>query len=99
MLKGECLFLNYKYQTPLKSNEQNFSTHCIIMSKKEVFCVLVLLGVSGVLSQVTEDAIENITNQTAILKPLVKGTNASFGQLMDDIDATVARIDTTTSNM
>ena len=69
------------------------------MSKKEFFCVLVLLGVSGVLSQVTEDAIENITNQTAILKPLVEGTNASFGQLMDDIDATVARIDTTTSNM
>ena len=69
------------------------------MCQKEVFCVLVLLGMSAVFSQVTEDAIENITNQTAILKPLVEGTNASFGQLMDAIDATVARIDTTTSNM
>ena len=49
--------------------------------------------------QITEDTIENITNQTEALKPLVEGTNATFGELLDSIDETVLMINTDSSEM
>ena len=69
------------------------------MAIKVFFCVLLVLGASGVFSQVTEDTIESITNQTEALKPLVEGTNATFGELLDAINETVSKVDTKASTM
>ena len=69
------------------------------MASKLFFCTLMLFGLSAVFGQITEDTIENITNQTEALKPLVEGTNATFGELLDSIDETVMTINTDTSEM
>ena len=69
------------------------------MASKLFFCTLMLFGLSAVFGKITEDTIENITNQTEALKPLVEGTNATFGELLDAIDETVLTINTTTSEM
>ena len=69
------------------------------MANKLFFCTLILFVLSAVSGQITEGTIENITNQTEALKPLVEGTNATFGELLDAIDETVLTINTTTSEM
>ena len=69
------------------------------MASKLFFCTLMLFGLSAVFGQITEDTIENITNQTEALKPLVEGTNATFGELLDAINETVSKVNTTASTM
>ena len=69
------------------------------MANKLFFCTFVFLGASAVYGQITTSTIENITGQTATLRPLVVGTNATFGTLLSMIDATVGRINTATSTM
>ena len=69
------------------------------MAIKVFFCVLLALGASGFYSKVTEEDIEKLTNQIEALKPLVEGTNATFGELLDAINETVSKVDTTASTM
>ena len=61
------------------------------MAIKVFFCVLLALGASGLFSKVNKEVIESITSQTKALKP--------FGELLDAIDETLSKVDTTASTM